>query len=305
MSTRVSQDYSCARVTSRPSAPIGTEDGGCAALKRASSPPGTSSTVIGVEAVVAPLAVDVEEAGGVADLAEAELLDHAQGVGVLGADRDLDPVQAAGGEAVVDRHREGARDDAAAGVLLVDPVAGRANRAEPRTMLLIVSWPAKSPSTSRRRGASARRAPAAQLGAPGRGRCAARASPGRHGGVPARAARRRCGGGLVPGPGVGGRAGAGPRLCPSAASPASRSPARARSMVAPGDLLDRVHEQRRSDLETVLHPAARARQVDHEAAADDAGEPARQHRGGHALGRRRRPGSPRRSPAPRSPGAAG
>src|SRR6476661_8870926 len=68
-----------------------------------------------VEPVVAPLAVDVQVARRVADLADAELLDDAQRVGVLRPDRDLDAVQA-GREAVVDDEGDGARHDPAAGV---------------------------------------------------------------------------------------------------------------------------------------------------------------------------------------------
>src|SRR6478735_454330 len=75
--------------------------------------------------MVSPVAVDVQEPRGVADLVDAELLHDAERRGVLGSDRHLDPVQADRPEAVVDRHRHGAGDDAAAGVRLVDPVADR------------------------------------------------------------------------------------------------------------------------------------------------------------------------------------
>ena len=68
------------------------------------------------------------------------------------------------------------------------------------------------------------------------------------------------------------------------------------SMVAPHDLLDGVHEDRREHREAVLHPAARAGQVDDEAAADHARpRRARARRSGRPS-RRRTPGSPRRCP---------
>src|SRR5687768_14412321 len=63
----------------------------------------------GVDPVVAPGAVDVQVPRSEADLAQPELLDDPQGVGVLGSDGDLDPVQAGGEEAVVDRHRDRTR----------------------------------------------------------------------------------------------------------------------------------------------------------------------------------------------------
>ena len=48
------------------------------------------------------------------------------------------------------------------------------------------------------------------------------------------------------------------------------------SVVAPDDLLDRVHQQRAQHRETVLDAAARPGQVDHQRLATDAGEPAGQ-----------------------------
>ncbi len=63
-------------------------------------PPGRLLAGDREDPVVAPLAVDVEEVRRVADLADAELLHDPQRVGVLGADADLDAVQAAEEEAV-------------------------------------------------------------------------------------------------------------------------------------------------------------------------------------------------------------
>ena len=59
--------------------------------------------------VVAPVAVDVQEPRREAELLDAELLHDPQRRGVLRPDRHLDPVQADRPEAVVDRHRDGAR----------------------------------------------------------------------------------------------------------------------------------------------------------------------------------------------------
>ena len=64
-------------------------------------------------------------------------------------------------------------------------------------------------------------------------------------------------------------------------------------------------QQRLEHREAVLHPAARAGQVDDQAAAGDAGEATGEHGGRDALARRRRRGSPRRCRAPRGPAAAG
>jgi hypothetical protein len=55
-------------------------------------------------------------------------------------------------------------------------------------------------------------------------------------------------------------------------------------MVAPDDLLDRVPQEGYDDLQTVLHPAAGPREVDHERLAADPGHPAGQRRGRDALG---------------------
>ncbi len=55
----------------------------------------------------------------------------------------------------------------------------------------------------------------------------------------------------------------------------------------PDDLLDGVHQDGSSTASPSFTPPARAGQVDDQAAADDAGEPARQHRGRDALARRR------------------
>src|SRR6185369_4715368 len=74
--------------------------------------------------VVAPGSVDVEVLRVVRLFAEAELLHHPTAGSVLRPDVDLDAVQAAGGEAVVDREREGGRGDPAPGVPGVDPVPG-------------------------------------------------------------------------------------------------------------------------------------------------------------------------------------
>src|SRR5829696_3786222 len=76
-----------------------------------------------VRQVVPPRAVDVEVADQVALLAEAQLLHHPAAGPVLGADVDLDAVQADRAEAVVGDERDGGRDDAAPGVSPVDPVA--------------------------------------------------------------------------------------------------------------------------------------------------------------------------------------
>src|SRR6478735_2229970 len=76
--------------------------------------------------VVTPRTVDVQEVRGVPHLLDAELLHHAQGVGVLGTDADLDAVQADGTEAVVDHQAHRTRRDPATGDLGGDPVADRA-----------------------------------------------------------------------------------------------------------------------------------------------------------------------------------
>src|SRR4051812_28332629 len=55
-------------------------------------------------------------------------------------------------------------------------------------------------------------------------------------------------------------------------------------MVAPGDLFDRVAQKGYDDLEPVLHPAARPGQVHDQGSPGHAGHPARERRGGNALG---------------------
>ena len=55
-------------------------------------------------------------------------------------------------------------------------------------------------------------------------------------------------------------------------------------MVAPDYLLDGVAHDRLEHAEPVLHSPARAGEVDHQAVARDAGETAREHRGGYAVG---------------------
>src|SRR5262249_25524416 len=77
----------------------------------------------GVDAVVTPGAIDMQEARRVADLADAELLHDTQGVGVLRSDRDLDRVESWGAEAVVVPQRDRRRHHAAAGDVAVEPVA--------------------------------------------------------------------------------------------------------------------------------------------------------------------------------------
>ena len=84
----------------------------------------------GERPVVAPPVLDVQEPHAQALVAEPELLDDAQRRTVLGADVDLDAVQAQGAEAVVGGERDGGRRDAAPGHVLGHPVAdrGRAQR---------------------------------------------------------------------------------------------------------------------------------------------------------------------------------
>src|SRR4051794_4737106 len=106
------------------------------------------------------------------------------------------------------------------------------------------------------------------------------------------------------------------------------SPERRGTGHAPGDrpvitahrLLDGVLEDRPEHLDGVLHPAARAREVDDQALTGEAGQAARQHRGRHALRHARgpdrlgdagdlaveqRPGRLRRQVRGRQPGATG
>ena len=75
------------------------------------------------DAVVSPRAVDVQEARGIADLSQAQLLHQSQRVAVLGSDADLDAVQADRPEAVVHHHRHGPWGDTPAGDVSRDPVA--------------------------------------------------------------------------------------------------------------------------------------------------------------------------------------
>src|SRR4051794_32932567 len=72
--------------------------------------------------VVAPVAVDVEVPGRVADLAEPKLLHDPEAGGVLGPDGDLDAVQVQLQQAVVDDHRDRGRDHVLPRVASVDPV---------------------------------------------------------------------------------------------------------------------------------------------------------------------------------------
>src|SRR5436305_14829443 len=74
--------------------------------------------------VVPPRSVDMEVTRPQPLGAEAELLGDPQARDVLRTDVDLDPVQADGGEAVVDGERQRSGDDAAAGHPAVDPVPG-------------------------------------------------------------------------------------------------------------------------------------------------------------------------------------
>ena len=75
--------------------------------------------------MVAPLAVDMEVLRRIADLVQAQLLHDSQRVGVLGSHGHLDPVETDGEEAVVDHQRNGTWHQTAAGVLLIDPIADR------------------------------------------------------------------------------------------------------------------------------------------------------------------------------------
>ena len=226
------------------------------------------------EPVVAPVAVDVQEARGVADLADAELLHDPQRGGVLRADRDLDPVQP-------DRRRSSGRStiatagrhDAAAGVPLVDPVADRGelrraaddvvdrHLADERAVDLdrerhrvALRGPARRSrrTIARKRRRRGRGAPGGTVASHGRSQARVAAADL----APRRARRRRSSG----------RSDHGPLR---RSRPAGHAVAR-RSVVAPDDLLDGVHEQGSEHGEAVLHPAPRAGQVDHQARPDDA-----------------------------------
>ena len=207
-------------------------------------------------------------------------------------------------EAVVDDQRHGARHDAAAGVLLVEPVAdrGELRRAAHDVVDRHLSGEAAVDLDRERHVWPCARL-AAQPRAPAGGTLPARApAPGRARWRPTAAARRRCGC-------AGSRqrvAVASGRAAGATTSPCDepRRPA-AGSVVAPDDLLDRVPqhrlERRRGASFTPPREPGRltTRQV-----ADHAGQPARQHRGRHALADAVRRGSPRRCRAPRGRAAA-
>ena len=171
-------------------------------------------------------------------------------------------------QAVVDGQGEGGRDDALPGVAPVHPVAdlrpaGRAaddvgHRQLPGEHVVDRHRERKSPVLA------SLPAQVADQGAEG----------ARRGGVPRRDRR-------LPGAQPVGVAAAhlvpGPRVATADSGRSPTRPARSStrhavptpSVVAPGDLLDRVHEQRRQHREPVLDPAARAGQVHHERAAAD------------------------------------
>ena len=228
-----------------------------------------------------------------------ELLDDAQRVGVLRPDRDLDAVQPGGEEAVVDHHGDRARHHPAPGVVLVEPVA---DRGELRRAAhdVVDRHLAGEPSVHLDRERERRPLP----GLPGSRRtsCLKLVGPGlaagRHGRVPRHQPRRVA----LPGPPPGVVVGGGQR---PQRHLAVDQPHRPPSVVTADHLLDRVHQHRLEDGDRVLHPAAGAGQVDHEAAADH-GRPGRGRapRSGPPCSRRRR-GSPRPARAPRRPAAAG